>query len=222
MAFACDSTYLWYLSGHENLHQRFWRQVLLWLSRKEDDTDNAMWVNVDPKNFNPGQTIPIEFGARDEKGNPIGGVKYTINVQKPDGETRSFAAQPNDGSGLIEFDESTTPGDYWVNVTGEDSDGKPLGFAAWTRFLVDTYDLELDNPAADHDLLTRISELTGGSFGKREQLPDFLERLATVAAQAEDVSNVEHISLWENWIFLGLFALVMSAEWYYRKHWGLV
>ncbi|HXY35869.1 MAG TPA: glutamine amidotransferase, partial [Planctomycetaceae bacterium] len=70
LAFAGDTTYIWYLSDHQESYQRFWRQVILWLCHKEVDTDKAVWVRVDSRNASPGQHVGMTFGAR-EKGRPI-------------------------------------------------------------------------------------------------------------------------------------------------------
>ena len=46
MAFAADSTWLWYLGGQHEAHQRFWQQVVLWLAHKDTQGDEAVWAKL--------------------------------------------------------------------------------------------------------------------------------------------------------------------------------
>ena len=65
LAFAGDSTWRWCFPLNNEAtdfraeHQRFWRQVVLWLARKELESDQPVWVRVDPRNFAPGSLVPI-------------------------------------------------------------------------------------------------------------------------------------------------------------------
>ena len=59
LAFGGDSTWRWALGGYEAAHKRFWRQVVLWLARKDQSTDNSVWVNLDERRFSPGRTCRV-------------------------------------------------------------------------------------------------------------------------------------------------------------------
>ena len=41
MAFAGDSTWHWWMHGFEAAHKRFWRQIVLWLARKDQADGRA-------------------------------------------------------------------------------------------------------------------------------------------------------------------------------------
>ena len=89
------------------------------------------------------------------------------------------------------------------------------------RFLVFQQDLELDNPAADPQLLASLSAMTGGESVPPEQLASLLERVKKAPLNLE-VETQEKIELWDNWGFLLLLATLLGLEWYLRKRWGLV
>ncbi len=220
IAFAGDSTYLWFQYGHREAHQRFWQQMIFWLAHKEQDTDQPVWVQVEPRTFNAAADVPILFGARDEQGRSIGDAEFEVSVLAPG--NRRLALKPRkdveEFSSL--FDDTAEAGDYWVQVTASRR-GESLGATALTRFLVDARDLELDDPAADPGLLAQIAQLSGGAEFKPEKFEAAMAQLGETPAGVGHVrANV--IDLWDNWYVLGVFVTLLSAEWFLRKKWGLV
>ena len=217
-AFAGDTTYQWVSHGQGTEHQRFWRQMILWLAHKEADSEHAVWVRVDPRNFVPGATAPLEFGARDLAGNPLAGAEFDVRITGPDGKAANAVPRAAADGATADFTQTHTAGDYWVRVTGR-KDGQVLGLDAVTRFIVDPRDLELDQPNADYALLKQIAELTGGQLLQPEDLDGFLERIETL--KLEDLTRVTILPLWDNvWVLLAFVGL-MTAEWALRKKWGL-
>ncbi|MFO0917041.1 MAG: glutamine amidotransferase [Planctomycetaceae bacterium] len=218
-AFGGDSTWLWVLHQQGDAHQRFWRQLLLWLARKDADTDQAVWVKVDPRNFIPGAAVPLVIGARDAEGAPLEDVDFQVEVISPKNQLHAVAPHKTAQAYFAEFLETTEPGDYWVRVSGIHQ-GKSLGPATQTRFIVDHRDLELDHPSADYDLLRQIAAATGGASLKPEELPGWAARLTE--RKFGDLTQVHTLPLWDNWWSLLAFVGLMTCEWTLRKRWGLV
>lgn len=221
MAFAGDTTFQWFLTGNRNEHERFWRQMILWLAHKENETDQSVWARVEPRNVAPGSQVPVLFGARDDKGKPISDVQFTVQVTGPSGKTSKSEIQGTGETSRTTFSQTQEPGDYWVTVSAV-KNGNSLGFDAITRFIVDPRDLELDNPAADYSLLESIASLSGGSSLPPEELESFLTRMNKENLWNNDLTRYRRVSLWDNWYFLLCFILLLSAEWFFRKHKGLV
>ena len=225
-ALAVNETWMWYLRGQRDLHQRFWQQLFLWLAHKEFDTEAPVWVRIDPKNFSPGGRVPMQFGARDKNREPIQDADYQIEVIRPDGTKQSIPAQKlaDSGSGVgggqAEFTATDLPGDYWVTVRAT-KEGRSLGIAATTRFLVDSRDIELDNPAANPELAGEIAAITGTVAVTPEKFGEFLEQLLAQGLTT-DLTRQHLENLWDGWPLLLAFASVMSLEWYLRKSRGLV
>ena len=221
-AFAGDTTWQWVLAGRRAEHHRFWRQMILWLCRKEDDTERAVWVRVAPRNFHPGQPVTVTFGARDDAGRARSDVTFDVRVTDPDGKPHRAVSRRGETNSSAGFARTDHPGDYWVRVRATNDKSESIGFDAWTRFIVDSRDLELDNPAADHALLEEIAALTGGSTMPPEELGSFLDRMIEQGPTNVGVTELRRITLWDNWPFLALFVALMSAEWFLRKRKGLV
>jgi hypothetical protein len=219
-AFAGDTTYLWWTVGDKaELHQRFWRQLILWLAKKEADTDQPVWVKVAPRNFAPGANVSMTFGARAPDGLPIDDAEFKVEVTLPDGQKVPVTPRKAAGEDSAEFDKTTMPGDYWIRVSAR-RNGEMIGtFDASTRFIVDARDLELDYPSADYDFLKQLSSITGGVSLKPEEVDGLLERLKE---SKTNLTRLQSITLWDNWGLLLVFVGLMSIEWFVRKKRGLV
>lgn len=220
LALAVDETWKWHLRGFAAEHQRFWQQLVLWLARKEFESDQPVWVRVEPRNFPPLVRVPIEFGAQDANGNPIPDAQYDVEVIKPGGETNKPMPQRLNVGGLAEFSQSAEPGDYWVRVSATKA-GEALGVSAMTRFVVNTRDIELDNPAADPGLMSELAAMTGGTVVRPEGFGNFLNTLLKEGIPAE-LKRYRRINLWDGWPLLLVFAGLMTLEWTIRKWKGLV
>jgi hypothetical protein len=220
VAFAADDTYRWYTHGFREVHQRFWQQLILWLTRKEFDADSPVWLRIEPRNFAPGATVPLEFGARDADKQPLTDAEFQVDVQKPDGERQKITVMRGGAEALAEFTQTQQPGDYWATVVATHK-GASVGLPAMSRFIVDERDLELDNPAADPDLLREIAEITGASAVPAEELGGFLDQLLREGI-ATEVTRQSQVNLWDNWPALCVFVLLMTTEWVLRKRRGLV
>lgn len=258
MAFGADTTYLWYLGGFQDAYQRFWRQAILYLAQKEED-EQPVWVKIEQggrRHFSPAEGVPIRFGARDKEGKSVDNLSYRIRVIGPaakDDPRKQYndLIKTQGGAGANNYElrgrgwgsgprGKWSPGEYWIKVTagrpagkraGED-DGLNVYGTAWERFIVESTDLELDDPAADRKLLESIARQTGGTFVSQPQdFKDFLERLAT---PQDALEGTERITLWDTWPRLDkkgdryipglllLFVVLLSVEWFLRKRKGLV
>jgi uncharacterized membrane protein len=220
IAFGVDSTWLWHMKGFEDVHQRFWQQMMLWLARKELEGDQKVWVQVDPRNYAPQSAVTVTFGARDENLEPVSDAEFSVTLIKPNGESTPLPVRRRGEDRFTVFEDTTLPGDYWVTVTAR-RDGVALDQPATTRFIVDQRDIERDNPAADPDLMEEIASLTGTTPIPPEQFPSFVTSLLEAGVTSE-LTHHRQINLWDGWPLLLLFVLMMSSEWYLRKRRGLV
>jgi len=220
IAFAGDSTYFWFQFGYREVHQRFWQQMIFWLSHKEDDSDQPVWVQVEPRTFNAASEVPLRFGARDTEGRPIDDAEFQVRVVAPGQREVQLKPRRESDAFSARFAETSDAGDYWVEVNAR-RDGQVIGLPARARFLIDARDLELDDPAADPGLLEQISQLSGAGRFAPEQFSEAIEQLAAEPA-ANGLTQATVIELWDNWYVLGVFVALLSLEWFLRKRLGMV
>lgn len=222
MVFAGDTTWQWALQEDwaVEAHQRFWRQVIFWLTRMEEDGENKAWISVEPRQVMPGGNAEMSFGLRGEDGLPVKDANYKLDVIRPDGETSNPQPRAEALSAAADFTETDDPGDYWVRLEATGPDGTTHQHT--TRFLVNNQDPELDNPAADPGLLREIAHVSGGDFLSGDELQKRLEEWAEDGLPGMQIKRSRSILLWDNWFVLLAFVGLMTAEWAIRKKRGLV
>ena len=221
LAFAGDTTWQWAMKGFTEEHQRFWRQVIFWLTRKEIDSESPVWVNVEQRDLTPGQMAELTFGARDNEGKSIVDAAFMVEVTTPSGTNMPVVSRKVPEGGNGDFIETVEPGDYWVRVAAT-RDGSALGPIAITRFNVNSRDPELDFPAADPDLMREIAHVSGGEFLSSDELVARLTQWASDGLPGEELERTQRITLWDNWPILLFIVVLMTAEWVLRKKRGLV
>jgi len=219
MAFAGDTTWHWWMHGQEPAHKRFWRQIVLWLARKDESLEGNVWIKLRQRRFNPGQRVEFTVGAQSPSGGPVEDADYRTEIVLPDGTQEPLDVVPSQEEMTGSFRTTRAAGDYTIQVTAS-KDGQPLG-SAKSRFLVFEQDLELDNAAADAAVLESLAAMTGG----RSLVPEELSRL--IEHMTEDTDSLEVRTetkkpLWDTWGFFLLLVGLLAAEWYLRKRWGLV
>jgi hypothetical protein len=219
MAFAADSTWRWWMRGFEAVHKRLWRQLVLWLARKDQGSEGNVWVKLERRRFTAGDRVEFSVGANRD-GTPVKGAEFKAEVVVPPKGNRAPALLVRQGEQMTgSFRDTQAEGDYAVEVTATEK-GQLLGTAR-ARFLVSPQDLELDNASADGDAMASLAKYTGGKLVLPEDLPDLIRRLAEDTEQL-DVRQETKKTFWDTWTFFLTLVGVLGCEWYLRKRWGLV
>jgi uncharacterized membrane protein len=221
-AFAVDSTWHWQMEGFGEIHRRFWRQFVLWLTKKDETAGERVWVRLDQRRYQQGSKVDFTLGADNPQGDPLKSAEFEVQVDKPDGTTETVRAARRGDEATGSFTATSLPGDYKIVVSARNN-GESVGTAT-ARFSVSDQDVELDQPAAEPLLLASLANLTaeaGGAGLAPEELPDLLEKLKARAEEFEE-EIVATVTLWDRWPTLLAFVGLLSTEWFLRKRWGLV
>ena len=245
LAFGADSTWLWTRPDPdaadpretEKLHAKFWKQVILWLARKEKDDGNA-YVRPEYRRLAVDFEQPIEMGLRDKRRELIAKADLRYQVVGP-GEkpNKALAKRPDrdaKGRGRTTY-RAAKPGEYRVYVWGEGADpaGDAVAGEADARFIVfpEATD-ELLNPAARHDFLLGLENGANGTsldvVRHADRLPSFLEELKANPLKAA-ATRPRLYPDWSrdgsSWFLPGVlvaFAALLGLEWGLRRAWGMV
>ncbi|QDU97077.1 glutamine amidotransferase [Lignipirellula cremea] len=226
LAFAGDSTWRWWMQGHATEHRRFWRQMVLWLAKRDGDEKNALWLRLPQRRFNPRATVEFTTGVRTESGNPQPNAVIQAQVTLPGGEKQpiNLAFGVEERTGAWKLPE--TPGAYLLEVTAQVG-GETLTTEA--KFMVFDHDVELSDSQPDHELLRRLALATeefGGQFTPPEQLSAALQKISERPLETEITVEQKQWQLartwWDAWLYFLVVAGLLTSEWGLRKYWGLV
>ncbi len=222
LAFAGDSTWRWQMAGFGEAHRRFWRQIILWLAKKDEHTEGRVWIKLAGRRVMRGTNVEFKVGADSAQGVPVANAQFDVAMQTPEGRNEKVLATKNSGGATATFRATTKPGDYRILVKAKDG-AIDLG-SAEARFVVPNQDLELDRPAAEPTLMAQLADMTkpaGGAAMAAEELPDLLKRLAAKPPELKEEVTAK-VTYWDTWPFFLAFVGLLGGEWYLRKRWGLV
>jgi hypothetical protein len=200
--------------------------MILWLVRRDDLERNEVWIKMAQRRFFPGARVTFTAGADTPTGDAIAEAILRAELIAPDGQRKPLPLLRDADQWVGAIDSVEQPGDYAIEVVAE-LDRQVIGIAQ-REFLVFDRDIELSNPAADHDQLARLAAMTrdvGGRLVAPEQLPALLEELRDRPPEMD----IEIQTKWQladtprdAWTFLGVFVVLLTAEWFLRKRWGMV
>jgi hypothetical protein len=232
LAFAADSTWRWRTRGYAAEHQRFWRQVILWLAKSDDLLGGECRIELDKTRFTPGENVKFRVRAKAKNGAEILRPDAAVSIQMPDGKEQAVSLTDENGATTGVFRATQTSGDYRINASVQTS---PQGNerqpeepvkeesvkTASARFLVADRNSELDNPASSLMVLENLTAMTGGKTITPEEFPQLLRELANRADMLVEQRETQK-TLYDTWTFLILFTATLSTEWFLRKRWGAV
>jgi uncharacterized membrane protein len=219
IAFAGDSTWRWVMHGFEASHKRFWRQIVLWLARKDQMNQGNVWLRLENTRYFPGNRVEFTAGAQTPQNEPVPDAEIKAEIIRPDGKRVPVVTVRTEDHATGSFRDTKQPGDYKIEVTATRPGEPPESAAA--RFIVSQQDLELDNPSADRDSMTAVAKSSGGEVIEPEQLPEWLAELMQKTAYLE-VKQETKVTLWDHWFFFAAVIVLLTLEWWLRKKWGLV
>jgi hypothetical protein len=214
-------TWVWARTDEGRLvHRKFWRQVIFWLSHKENQGDDQIKLALGSRRVGVGQSVDLTVTGRNAKGEPLTDVVYEAKVERegsnPTSEPVDLYTRGDEWKGS--HAATGGPGDYKVTVVAKRNGQEVARDSA--RYLVYQDDRELENPGADPVLAKQIAEVTGGESVPPEQLVKYLKSLDH-SPYTEYVSPTEH-RVWDNWPFFLIFTALLTAEWWLRKKHGWV
>ncbi|MEQ8788493.1 MAG: glutamine amidotransferase [Pirellulaceae bacterium] len=226
LAFAGDSTWRWWMMGHADEHRRFWRQIVLWLARRDDLVQDDVWLKLPQRRFDPGTRVEFTGGAKTSTGEVIADARFEGVLTLPDGAAETIELS-RDGDGVVgRIDDTSQPGVYRMELVGRNNE-RTLG-AARATFEIFDRDVELANSAANPDQLRRLAERTAEFRGRAvtpEELPAALEEIRANLPPLELTVKEPH-ELFDSaaaaWGLFLLVVLLLTGEWILRKRWSLV
>ncbi len=220
LAFAADSTWRWVMQGAGDEHRRFWRQLVLWLARKDDSEAESVWLRLAQRRLAPGAPLEFDTGITGSDGEARTDAVIEAVVVSPSGQSRPVRAMSVGEAFSGTVSECVEPGDWKLVIRARlPGDSEPRERSA--RFTVFRQDLELANPRANPLLMRQLAETTPGGVRLPEEIPSIFEELAARPAVYESREQWT-FGPWNSPPALLVMAALLITEWYLRKRWGLV
>lgn len=219
MAFAGDSTWRWWLHGHEESHKRFWRQAVMWLAQKDETLDGNVWITMNQRRFTQQQRVAFQAGARLSTGENLvktgsADTQWEVTLEDAAGKNVPFQLTRGSETMLGSVPRTLPPGDYTVRAAVT-HDGQKIGESR-CRFTVFHMDLELDSAQANPGLMESLALSSGGVALTPGELPELWR---TLAGSTEKLQIRREIlrPMWDRGWLLVLMLALLCAEWTGRK-----
>ncbi len=241
LAFAGDTTWRTWRRSKEAIaaHQRFWKQLILWLAHQEKAEGNVR-VTPDTRRLQAAANRSLGFTVEymGEGGKKVENAQFKARVIGPDGADIDVPTSLEDGKVRGYFRKTDKPGEYRVvaDILGQKE--KP----GEAKFMCYALDVEKLFPAANHDLLHKLAQQSGGKFflADEQKLVQLLDEL-----RGQKTDSVKpRAELWPDWrrrpcpgdvgeqleilwnstalaCFL-VFCVLLCLEWFLRRRWGWV
>lgn len=181
-----------------------------------NDSKKQFSVERTQEVFTQGEVVTFDVEIYDDIFQSLEGQPYSLEITNERNQSRQFeyvygkesdqARTTSFEAGTYTYKARTQVGDKTLSEEGE--------------FVVNALQLEQRELTADHNLLRRISEKSGGDyfhFSQFESLKESLRETDFKGVIHTDNSRQPLINI--NWILI-LIASMLSAEWILRKVWG--
>ncbi|MCD6098464.1 hypothetical protein J7K18_06180 [bacterium] len=192
----------------EDCYDQLVQNLLAWLLVKEKVS--PLVVRTDKRIYHSGESILFSATVSDESGKPVEAASVGVKLF---GKDTVEITLDEIGKGQYEkVIPSLPPGEYRFNAAAKlnfDTIGKANG-----KLIVEEYSLEFEDTRMNRPALISVAEKTGGRFFT----PDEIDSLSN-CVKFEDMTGTEYIEkpLWDYPVFLFLFILALSLEWFTRK-----
>jgi len=215
---ATSSTWKWRmgLNHADQSPERFWRQLLRWLSLQAPEPVN---LTTEKDNYAPGETVTMNIEVRDSSFVVDRDARVSLTVRTPDGRSQLLSVSPVlDRPGLFQANYVAQAGGvHAIEVLADGRDGNNRGHADGA-FFVEPSRAELANADLQNPLLQRMAEIGGGRYfhiSEAQELPE------SIAVTKSAYSRVTEQEIWDAPIFFLAIIMLLAAEWFIRRSRGL-
>lgn len=219
VAFAAQDSWLWRMHAtievEDETHRTFWRQMLRWLV---DGVPDQVMVEASPRRVAPGEAVRIEARVADGTHVEVNDAAVVATVTAPSGQVTEVPLDwslREDGSYAGTF-RALEAGLHRIDAISRR--GRDTIASQPAALLADDRGADVEQAELRAALLRRIADATGGRYYP----------IADASALADDVIYTdagvtvrEAHDLWDMPAVFLLLALLLGAEWGYRRWRGL-
>lgn len=210
---ATDETFQWSSHfGNDLYYQRYWNQMIRWLARGKLAGESTAKLSFDRAEYRTGESVGLAlkfYGnvpLRENESAEVvlqreGGQRQTITLPRYGNESNIYRTQ------ILNL----AAGSYRAIVTKPSLQPPPAAELSMQPPLD-----ELSRTRVDWKSLRSLSEATRGQFLTIDQwrnLPTYLP-----AGKAIRLQPLPAIPLWNHWLVISLFIVLITSEWLLRRY----
>jgi hypothetical protein len=207
-----DETFQWTSHfGDDVYYQRYWNQVIRWLARGKLSGSTSAKLSFDRNEYRTGESVGL-------------GVKFQGSVPLRDGESAEAILQLEGGQrqpitlqrqgtdiGLYRANLSNLAvGNYRAVLTKPALQPPPA-----TEVVIAPPLSELSRTRVDWKAMRGLADTTQGKFLPITQWSQIIEWLP--AGKTIRLQPLPQVPLWNHWLVLTIFVLLISTEWLLRR-----
>jgi uncharacterized membrane protein len=220
---ATSTTWRWqmHLDHRDMTHERFWRQLLRWLSLP---SPGPVRITLDRENFSPEEPVAIHievmdssFIAQDNANVAVRVVALTNDPSAPAVASVVASADLRKPGAYVTQFEPAQQGLYAIEVLAHNQAGQFLGKAE-SAFFVEPSSAELAHADLQASLLRRVAEVSGGRYFHLREAKDLPD---AITVSKSSFSKLTEQEVWDAPIFFIGIAMFLAMEWYIRRSRGL-
>ena len=227
LAFASDDLWRWNFDAvgrnqNPQIHLKLVRNGVRWLA--QEPAFEQVQILAVGGSRRPGEKLEFHIRVLQDDHAPARDPVLQVVVTGPEGERSPLEAAATEQPG--EHRSEFTPrleGSHRIEVQAASAD-KPLGSGA-ANFLVALPSEENDDGRPRPELLEAVAERSQGMFATHGALTDahwseFEQRMERAAPSS--IVARSRVALWNEPLLFTLAVLLLAAEWWLRRTWGLV
>jgi uncharacterized membrane protein len=217
LALATDYAWKWYIGmvarGEGNQHYlRFVHRMIRWLAK--DPSLDAVHILLPETQTLSGQMADVRVRFRGDASSRRSDTVISHSVFDPTGaKTKStLKPTPQPGEYLVSFAPAAS-GVYRIEIE------TPV--ESLVEYMVVSGPLEKLDAAPDHLQLQKIASASGGRYVS--QTDALLKEIEAVTRKAgKEFIEQKHLPMWATPLVMAVVLGLLSAEWYFRRRWGLI
>ena len=227
LAFASDDLWRWNFDAvgrdqNPQIHLKLIRNGVRWLA--QEPAFEQVQILAVGGSRRPGEKLEFRIRVLQDDHAPARDPALQVVVTGPEGERSPLEAAATEQAG--EYRSEFTPrleGSHRIEVQAT-SAGNPLGNAA-ANFLVALPSEENDDGRPRPELLQAVAARSQGMFATAGSLTnahwsEFQQRMEQAAPSS--IVARSRVALWNEPLLFTLVVLLLAAEWWLRRTWGLV
>jgi uncharacterized membrane protein len=197
-------------------HDVFWHQLIRWLVVA---SSGRVVASVPDQVLFDESRVVLSAEVRSKDYQPVSDARVEAHIIGPSGVSASVDLSPvPDALGTFQAEWSAPKaGSYLTEVTARRGN-EQIGRDVLTFQRMDGV-AENFHTSQNRDLLDRLASQTGGRYWRPQDLSKLVDEIGFSEA---GVTSRETLELWNMPVVLLLILLLRSAEWLFRRKWGIV